>query len=123
MAPNTDTFPSDAGTAVGPATSPPDTRPPSRRRRGVLGWAAAVAALAAATALAVAVLAGGDDADTPVAPFDPQAERYEREAHLRGQAHTYGVETSTDDATSPEASGEDSGDDEFVPGTRHLPMR
>ena len=157
MASNTDTLPGEAGTAARPATGPPETSLPSRGRRGVFGWAAALAALVAAGALTVAVLAGGD-ADTPSRPFDPQAERYEREAHLRGQAHTYGADASADaglpygpaagaeryereahllgqaytygpgghradDAPSPEASGEDPGSDEFVPGSRHMPVR
>jgi hypothetical protein len=107
MASNTDTVLRESGTATIDAG-----RPPSRPRRAALGWAAIIAACiaAAALALAVATSSGSDnDVDVRARQRATQAEQYEREAHLEGQAKTYGGDSK-------------SHDDEFVPGSRHMPM-
>jgi hypothetical protein len=53
-----------------------------------------------------------------------QRSRAEREAHLEGQARIYGGGNhSSGGGSSPDANGADPGDDEFVPGTRHMPVR
>jgi hypothetical protein len=54
-----------------------------------------------------------------------QAEHYERQAHLEGQAETHG---NSDDGSVPTNSDADIPDgnpygDEFLPGSRHVPAR
>jgi hypothetical protein len=84
MAPNTDTLTAETTT---PAREP---LPPPKSQRGALTWAAVIGACSAVVALAVITLTGGnDDRDFPTPRFDPQAEQYERQAHLDGLAHTY----------------------------------
>jgi hypothetical protein len=58
----------------------------------------------------------GDGSIDAPARFEARAERYERSAHLRGLAVTHG----TDDAPMPT---DETRDDEFVPGSRHMPTR
>ena len=159
MASNTDTIPVENGTATREATRPPKARPPSTSRRPALAWAAIVAACIAVAALVVATFTGGDDdADIPATRFAPQAEQYERDAHLEGQAKTHGGDAATDDGQSgrlaaqaeqyerqahlegqakthggdndstnnqaeSNSTGGDPYDDEFVPGSRHMPTR
>lgn len=95
MASNTDTIPVESGTATRETTRPPKGRPPSRTRRAALTWAAVVAAGTAVVALAVATFAGGDDnLDIPATRLDPRAEQLERDAHLEGQARTYGRDSA-----------------------------
>jgi hypothetical protein len=48
------------------------------------------------------------------------AEQLERNAKLEGQARTHSNAASTDDAPAP---ADETSDDEFVPGSRHMPMR
>jgi type II secretory pathway pseudopilin PulG len=48
------------------------------------------------------------------------AEQFERNAKLEGQARTYSRADSSDDAP---ARVDETSDDEFVPGSRHMPMR
>jgi hypothetical protein len=48
------------------------------------------------------------------------AESLERSAQLEGQARTHGKADSSDDAP---ALTDETSDDEFVPGSRHMPMR
>jgi len=48
------------------------------------------------------------------------AEQLERSAKLEGQAGTYSPADSTQDAPAP---ADDTSDDEFVPGSRHMPVR
>jgi hypothetical protein len=121
----------------------------AKRNTRALRWAAPIALVGA---LGVAAC-GADDADTteaaaprPVAVADnhldiraaeisqerrseraasarltAQAEQYERAAHLEGQAKTYGSDVPTNsDANIPE--GNPFGD-EFLPGSRHVPVR
>jgi hypothetical protein len=91
MASNTDTIPVESGTATRETTRPPKGRPPSRTRRAALTWAAIAAAGTAVVALAVATFTGGDDnLDIPATRLDSRAEQLERDAHLEGQARTYG---------------------------------
>jgi hypothetical protein len=130
MATNTDTIPVENDTATHEATRPPRARPPSRPRRAALGWAAIITASIAVAALAVATFTGGsDNADSPAMRLDPQAEQSEREGHLDGQAKTYGGDrgsTNPIEAGNPAAqnnSTDDPHDDQFVPGSRHMPMR
>jgi hypothetical protein len=47
------------------------------------------------------------------------AEQLERSAHVEGQARTHSKAASSDDAPVP---ADDTSDDEFVPGSRHMPM-
>jgi hypothetical protein len=103
MASNTDTIPVESGTATRETTRPPKGRPPSRTPRAALSWAAVVAAGTAVVALAVATFAGGDDnLDIPATRLDPRAEQYERDAHLEGQARTYGRDNA---APAPSETG------------------
>ena len=83
-------------------------------------------------ALALLAACGGDpgkatstaapeqvDAPAP-ARLNAQAEHYERSAHLQGQARTYGAPHGrADSSPDPPAPA----DEEFVPGSRHMPMR
>lgn len=48
------------------------------------------------------------------------AEQLEGNAKLEGQARTYGMADSSDDAPAP---ADETSDGEFVPGSRHMPMR
>lgn len=86
-------------------------------------------AMAAAALLAGGLMTGCDGGDPAAttsrvgdrsvdapAGFEARAERYERSAHLRGLAVTYG----TDEAPAP---ADETADDEFVPGSRHMPRR
>jgi hypothetical protein len=144
MAANTDTLPVETSTATREASRPP------RPRRGALTWAAVIGACVSVAVLGVVTLRGGDDGDTPATRFDPKAEVYEREAHTKGQATTYGragastAPSHTDDRAAqraeraerkahldglartygqrPAPAAEDD-DPEFVPGTRHMPAR
>jgi hypothetical protein len=76
----------------------------------------------AVVALAVAIVIGGDDnVDIPTTRLDPRAEQLEREAHLEGQAKTHGGRN--DSANNNQSESSDRHDDEFVPGSRHMPMR
>jgi hypothetical protein len=121
MASNTDTIPVENGTATREATRPPKARPASRTRRAALTWAAIVGACLAVVALAVTTFIGGDDnVDIPATRVDPRAEQLEREAHLEGQARTHG---GRDDSANNQSESSDPHDDEFVPGSRHMPMR
>ena len=68
-----------------------------------------------------------------------QAERFERSAHLEGQANTYsGIEVGNraaqmaqaeqyvqqqQDRADSNSSGNDSDNDDFLPGSRHVPVR
>jgi hypothetical protein len=104
--------------------------------------------------------AAPEQVDAPAtARLEAQAERYERSAHLRGQAKTHGALTEPQDAERPNpfeagnqataerlersaklegqakphskadwsddapAPADETSDDEFVPGSRHMPMR
>lgn len=144
MAANTDTLPVETSTATREASRPP------RPGRGALTWAAVIGAGVAVAILGVATLRGGDDGNTPATRFDPKAEAYEREAHTKGQATTYG-RAAARTAPSPkdyraaqraeraerkahlegqartygqrQAPAADDDDPEFVPGTRHMPAR
>jgi hypothetical protein len=148
---NTHSMPIESGTTTREPERSPRAPPPSRPLRALLAWLAVVAGAIAVAALAVATFTGGDD-DPEVrtkARLATQAEQYERQAHIEGQAHTYGVTVSTTptvggnqaeaeqfdrkahlegqartygnaDSNDDESSGYD---DEFVPGSRHMPMR
>lgn len=48
------------------------------------------------------------------------AEQLERSAKLDGQARTHSNAASTEDTPAP---ADETSDDEFVPGSRHMPMR
>lgn len=67
--------------------------------------------------------AGRQDAEgaTPsVGENRARAERLERAAKLEGQARTRSKADSDDDAPAP---ADETSDEEFVPGSRHMPMR
>lgn len=82
MASHIDTIP--------PETSTLEPHPPPKAR-GMLTWAIVTGASVAVAALALVTLARvDDDSVMPATRFDPQAEQLEREAHLEGQARTYG---------------------------------
>jgi len=123
MTATTDTLTRPGETAGGETTGPPEAHPPSTGRRAALGWVAVVLAGIAVAALAFATFTGGDDRDIPAQGFYPEAEAYEREAHLEGNARTHsrGAATSGDPAGTGSPAG-DVDDDEFVPGSRHMPM-
>jgi len=124
MATNTDTIPVEKDTATRETTRPPKSRPPSRPRRAALAWAAIIAACIAVAALAVATFTGGDDkVDIPATRLDPQAEQYERQAHLEGQAKTHGGDRGSDNQVESNSTDSDPYDDEFLPGSRHVPTR
>ena len=98
MASNTDTLPAETSTTAREAHRPPKVR------RGALTWAAVIGVCIAVVALAVATLTGGDDGrDIPTPRLDPQAEQYERQAHLDGQARTYGHDNG---AITPSQAGD-----------------
>jgi hypothetical protein len=123
MTTNTDTIPVEKDATTRETTRPPGSRPPSSRRRAALAWAAIAAACIAVAALAVATFAGGDDkVDAPTTRLDPTAEQYEWQAHLDGQARTHGRDGGSD--SQAESDSTDSApDDEFLPGSRHVPTR
>jgi hypothetical protein len=54
----------------------------------------------------------------PATRLDPQAEQVDREAHLEGQARTYGNADTTNDRQPGEPSTDD-----FLPGSRRVPIR
>jgi hypothetical protein len=119
MTANTDTLTSPSETAGRETISPPEAHPPpSRSRRVAFGWVAVILAGVAVAALAFATFTGGDGRDIPAQGFYPEAEAYEREAHLEGQARTHAGATSTSPGVSPEG---DSSDGEFLPDSRHVP--
>jgi hypothetical protein len=99
MTSNTDTLPAETSTTTREAHRPP------KARRGALTWAAVIGAGIAVVALAVATLTGSDDGDIPTTRVDPQAEQYERQAHLDGQATTYGRGSG---AATPSEAGDQS---------------
>jgi hypothetical protein len=93
-----------------------------------------ISVLVASGVAAVALLAacGGDPgkATSTAAPeqvaaattarLEAQAQHYERWAHLQGQARTYGAAYGrADSSQDPPAPA----DENFVPGSRHMPMR
>lgn len=124
MATITDTIPVEKDTATRETTQPSTSRPPSTPRRAVLTWAAIAAACVAVAALAVATFTGGDDkVDIPATKLDPQAEQYEWEAHLKGQAKAYGGDRGSDNQANSSSTDSDPYDDEFLPGSRHMPTR
>ena len=117
MSATTDTLTSPSETAGREITSPPEAQPPSTSRHSALAWIALGLAGIAVAALAFATFTGGDDGDIPAQGFYPEAEQYEREAHLEGQARTHsGVVATSDD---PAAGA----DEEFLPGSRHVPTQ
>jgi hypothetical protein len=120
MTPSTDTLPAESGTAAQEGPSPPQGRPRSRARRAVLAPAAIVAACVAAAALALVVRSdGGGDTDLPATRPAPHADQVDHEAHLVGQARTHG---GGNDTTNDRQPGEPSTDD-FLPGSRRVPIR
>jgi hypothetical protein len=122
MTANTDTLTSPQETAGPETTSPPEAHPPSPSRRAALGWIAVILAGIVVTVLAVATFTGGDDPDIPAQGFYPQAEQWEREAHLAGNARTYSrAAANLDDPAGTGSPAGDTNDDEFVPGSRHMP--
>ena len=105
MASSIDTLPGTNDTATGGVVHPPRQRPPTSARRAVLAWCAIVAACLAVAALAIATLGGGDETDNaPPTRLDPRAEQYDREAHLDGQAKTYGREHGANNRADAAAS-------------------
>jgi hypothetical protein len=57
----------------------------------------------------------------PIGARNPAAaEELERSAKLEGQARTHSNADSTDEAPAP---ADETSDDEFVPGSRHMPTR
>ena len=124
MTTDTDAIPVQKDTATRETTRPPKSRPPSSPRRAALAWAAIVAACIAVAALAVATFTGGDDkVDIPATRLDPTAEQYEWQAHLEGQAKTHGRDRGSDIQAEPNSTDSDPDDDEFLPGSRHVPTR
>jgi hypothetical protein len=123
MTTNTDTIPVEQDTATRETTRPPTSRPPSSPRRVALAWAAILAACIAVIALAVATFTGGDDkVDSPATRLDPRAEQYEWQAHLEGQAKTHDHDRGSDNQVESNSADSDP-DDEFLPGSRHVPTR
>jgi hypothetical protein len=92
----------DQDTALPQASSKQPSRPPSGSRGIVFAWAGVLSAGAAVAALAVATITADDDVDIRSRRLAAQAEKYEREAHLEGQANTYGRDTG---ATNPSETG------------------
>jgi hypothetical protein len=85
----------DQDTARREAPSKEPSRHPSRSRSMVFAWAGVLAAGAAVAGLAVATVTDNDDVDVRARRFAPQAEAYERDAHLEGQAATYGRDSGS----------------------------
>ena len=120
----TQTSPVDKDTASDGASRPPESRPPGRSHGTAAAWIAVVVACILVVVLAVAAFTGGDDnVGTRTTSIDPQAEEHEREAHLEGQANTYGGDRGAGDPAEPGTTDPSAADDEFVPGTRHMPTR
>ena len=117
MTADTDTLTRSTEIAGGETTSPPEAQPPSTSRRAALAWIAVALAGIAVAALALATFTGGDDRDIPAQGFYPEAEQYEREAHLEGQARTHSAVVAT--SGDPAAGA----DEEFLPGSRHVPTQ
>ncbi|MET0727952.1 MAG: hypothetical protein ABWZ76_06595 [Acidimicrobiales bacterium] len=117
MTADTDTLTRSTETVGGETTSPPEAQPPLTSRRFALGWIAVILAGIAVAALAFATFTGGGDRDIPAQGFYPEAEQYEREAHLEGNARTYArVAANRGDPTGQ-------ADEEFLPGSRHVPTQ
>ena len=87
--------PTDQDTALPEAPSKEPSRPPSGSRSMVFAWAGVLAAGAAVAGLAVATFTGDDDVDVRARRLAAQAEAYERDAHLEGQAATYRRDSGT----------------------------
>jgi hypothetical protein len=68
----------------------------------VFAWAGVLAAGAAVAALAVATFTADDGVDIRPRRFAAQAEEYERQAHLEGQAKTHGRDSAS---TNPSETG------------------
>jgi len=68
---------------------------------------------------------GGDATtdDGQSGPLAAQAEQYERDAHLEGQAKTHGSDRGSDNQAESNSTDSDPYDDEFLPGSRHVPAR
>jgi hypothetical protein len=94
--------PTDQDTALPEAPSKEPSRPPSSSRSTVFAWVGVLAAGAATAALAVATFTGNDDVDVRARRLATQAEEYERQAHLEGQARTYGRDSGY---TNPSDTG------------------
>ena len=95
MTATTDTLTSPSETAGREVTSPPEAQPPSNTRRPGFAWIAVALAGIALAALVFATFTGGDDPDIPAQGFYPEAEAYEREAHLEGNARTHSRAAAT----------------------------
>jgi hypothetical protein len=121
MSTSTDNLTGTSESPVREATRPPATERRSGRR-GILGWSAAAAACVAAAALAVVTFAGNDAPDHNAPPFNPRIEQIEREAHLEGNARTYGGLNAPAPAAGTDVTDTDPSNDEFVPGSRRMPM-
>ena len=52
-----------------------------------------------------------------------KAEESEREAHLDGQAKTHGGDRGPDNRAESNSTDSNPYDDEFLPGSRHVPTR
>ncbi len=111
MTTTTDTLTTPSETVGPETTSPPQAQPPETNRRAAFGWIALILAGIAVAALAFATFTGGDNSDIPPQGFYPEAETYEREAHLEGNARTY----------SRAAEAREANPDEFLPDSRHVP--
>jgi hypothetical protein len=102
MATDMDTIQSESGRAA----TRERTRPPRARRPRhwdvKLVWAAIIAAGIAAAALVVTSFVGGNDgSDIRAWRLAARAEQSEREAHLEGQAETYGRRHESPNASDP----------------------
>lgn len=89
--------PTDQDKALPEASNEEPSRHPSRSRSMVLAWAGVLAAGAAVAGLAVTTVTGDDGVDVEIRRLAPQAEAYERQAHLEGQAATYGRDSGSAD--------------------------
>jgi hypothetical protein len=137
----TDTISQESDSATREPNSNPAEKPPVRRRRSALAWIAVAVALLAVVVLAFATLAGGssDEPELPSWRDSAKAEEIERQAHLDGQARTYGgaEESTASNRASQAAEAEryielqqnraasnstESSTDEFVPGSRRMPL-
>ena len=93
----TDTISQESDSAPREPSNTPAEKPPVRNRRPALAWIAVAVALLAVVVLAFATLAGSssDEPELPSWRDTAKAEEIERQAHLDGQARTYGAEKST----------------------------
>jgi hypothetical protein len=105
----------DTLTRPAESTGSPEAHPPSMGRRVALGWIAVVLAGVVVAALTFATFTGGGD--IPAQGFYPEAEQYEREAHLEGNARTHSRVAAT--GGDPAAGA----DEEFLAGSRHVPTQ